>query len=62
MTDINLKSKHDEANVVRKRGNVRQEQADQLLKVLGYKLIGDEQDLHDDHDENDVSNVEKLSR
>jgi hypothetical protein len=30
---------------VRKRGNVRQEQGEQLLKVLGYKLIGDEQDL-----------------
>ena len=37
MTNINLKSKQSEANVVRKRGNVRQEQADQLLKVLGKK-------------------------
>jgi uncharacterized protein YlzI (FlbEa/FlbD family) len=52
---------HSEANVVRKRVKVRQEQVDQLLKVLGYKLIGDEQNPHDD-DDHDVINVEKLSR
>jgi hypothetical protein len=46
MTDTNPKSKYNEANVVRKRVNVRQKQVD-LLKVLGYKLIGDEQDPHD---------------
>jgi hypothetical protein len=62
MTDINLKNKHNETNVGRKRGNVRQEQADQVLEVLGHKLIGDERDLHDDGDDHDVSNVEKLSR
>jgi hypothetical protein len=62
MTDSNLKNKHSETNVVRKRGNVRQEQADQLLEVLGHKIIGDERDLHDNGDDHDVSNVEKLSR
>jgi hypothetical protein len=62
MTNINLKNKHSDTNVVRKRGNVRQEQADQLLEVLGHKLIGDEQDLHDDGDDHHVSNIEKLSK
>jgi hypothetical protein len=74
MTKTNPDGKHDEVNVVRERGNVRQGQAEQLLKVLGYKFIADEQDLQrgaqedrfnrdtvrhgDDHD---VINVEKLS-
>jgi hypothetical protein len=62
MTDSNPKSKYNEANVVRKKGNVRQEQRDQFLKVPGYKIIGDEQDPHDDDEDHDVSNVEKLSR
>jgi hypothetical protein len=75
MLKTNPEGKYDEGNVVRKRGNVRQEQVEQLLKVLGYKLIGDEQNLlcgaredrfngdtgrHDD--DYDVINVEKLSR
>jgi hypothetical protein len=74
MTKINPDGKHDEVNVVRERGNVRQGQAEQPLKVLGYKFIADEQDLQrgaqedrfngdsvrhcDDHD---VINVEKPS-
>jgi hypothetical protein len=60
MTYSNPKRKYNEANVVRKKGNVRQEQTDQLLKVPGCKLIGDEQDPHDEG--HDVSNVEKHSR
>ena len=42
-------------------GHVRQEHVEQLLKILGHKLIGDEQDPHDDHD-HEVSKVEKLTR
>jgi hypothetical protein len=75
MLKTNPEGKYDEVTVVRKKGSVRQEQVEQLLKVLGYKLIGDEQDLHlgarEDrfngdtgrHDDDyDVIKVEKLSR
>jgi hypothetical protein len=61
MTNSNPKSKYNETNVVRKRGNVRQEQRNQLLKVPGYKSIGDEQDPSDDDDDQDKNNVKKLS-
>ena len=62
MTNSNPKSKYNETNVVRKRGNARQEQRNQFLKVPGYKSIGDEQDPHDDDDDQDKNSVEKLSK
>jgi hypothetical protein len=42
--------------------NGKHGKAEQLLKILGYKLIGDEQNLHGDDDDHDVSNMENLSR
>jgi hypothetical protein len=45
MIKTNPDGKHDEVTMVRERGNVRQGQTEQLLKVLGYKFIADEQDL-----------------
>jgi hypothetical protein len=45
MSKTNPDGKHEKVNVVRERGNMRQGQAEQLLKVLGYKFIADEQDL-----------------
>ena len=62
MTNNDTMSKHNESNVVRKGDDVRQEQTDQLLKVPGYKLIGDEQDPHGDDGGHDVSNVEKTQQ
>jgi hypothetical protein len=41
MLKTNPEGKYDEVNVVRRRGNVRQEQVEQLMKVLGYKRICD---------------------
>jgi hypothetical protein len=48
--------------VVRKKGNERQEQTDQLLKVPGCEHIDDEQDSLVDDDGHDVSNMGKCSR
>jgi hypothetical protein len=61
MIKTNSEGKYNEANMVRNWGNVRQERADQLLKLLGFKLIGDEQDLHDDND-HDGSNLKKTQQ
>jgi hypothetical protein len=41
----NPDGRHDEVNVVRERGNMRQVQSEQLLKILGCKSIAAEHDL-----------------
>jgi hypothetical protein len=62
MTNSNPESKYNETNVVRKRGNARQEQRNQFLKVPGQQNTGDEKDPHDDDDDQDENNVKNLSK
>jgi hypothetical protein len=48
--------------MIKTNPNGKHDETEQLLKVLGYKLTDDEQNLHGDDDDHDVSNVENLSR
>jgi hypothetical protein len=48
--------------MIKNNSNGKNDEAEQLLKILWYKLIGDKQNLHGDDDDHDVSNVENLSR
>ena len=46
MVKTNPDGKYNEVDVVKEKGNLRQVRVEQFLKVLGYKSIAAEHDLH----------------